>query len=1040
MKSLLNQKKFNGFFWTQFLGAFNDNAFKQAVVFMITFKLASTLPKEEADLYVSLGAGLFILPYVLFSTWAATWADRSGKSTVIVATKVLEIFIMSMGFVGFLILDPQAPRTALYLLMGVLFLMGTQSALFGPAKYGIIPEILTDKELTEGNGLIEMGTFVSILLGTFAGGELVKLFGDSPYFMSAVFITIAITGWWTSLRVPKTKAAAPDHPFRINVVSDIVHQFNAMRKNRVIYLTIIGISFFWFAGATFLQILPGFGSFVGANLTQTNFLMIFFSIGIGIGSVLCAPLSDGKVEIGLIPFGALGITLFSWIFGFDYPQNVSSWWDMVPTYFYLLGIGLFGGFFIVPLNALLQQRTTDQERASMIALNNIINALFMVLASVFVIVTRSILGMNEAHLVLATGFLLLVLTIYTCLLLPEFLLRFLLWILVNTIYRIKVLHRDRIPLEGPVLIVANHLSYIDAFMVQMSTHRQIRFIMAQDIFHVPVLRWFFKIMGAIPIYSRKHPEKLEAAFAAIQENLQRGEVVCIFPEGQISRTGQTFKFKPGMERILKEAPCPVVPIYLHGMWGSLFSFSDGKFFWKRPLSFPYPITVTVGEPMPADTSAANARNAVQELGAEAFAFRKSMQPLLHNQFILQAARYPWRTCLTDASGQRWNYRETCQHAKTLAHHFSKNFTEKNIGILLPSSVEAMVVNLAMAMAGKVAVNLNESFTDEQLNTILEECEIRTILTSEVYENRCQALNATHIEKVNLLTRPLSFPQRIQDALGLYFTPLRLQTIHNATTDDTLAIIYTVGTRGMPKGVKVSHYNLISNLEGFMELLLADSEERVVSLLPLYHAYGLAVTGWLPLLNGMRTTFLNPLASPEVVVQHIKKEKATFLVGTPDLLTHFTERIPSQTFRSLKYVISGGSALTENAVTKLEENFKTEILEGYGAAEAGPIIALNVPSVSVGRWEQTGQQPGSLGRALPGMAVQIRDQETGRLCELGEPGILWVKGPSVMQGYVTHRPETDALFQEGWFCTEDLVTLNEDGFLFLQTHAPEESTL
>ncbi len=613
-KSLLFQQKFSGFFWTQFFGAFNDNAFKQAIVFMITFKMTQTLSKDLADMYVSLGAGFFILPYVLFSTYAATWADRRGKTSVIVAAKVWEIMVMSLGFVAFFLLDPKNPQPIIHLLLFTLFLMGTQSTFFSPAKYGIMPEILRDEELTEGNGLLEMGTFVSILIGSFAGGLLVEWFYDQPYVMSIFFIAIALSGWVTSLKVPKVKPVNPGLKYRIFFPAQIMADWKTMRKNRVVFLTILGISFFWFLGAIFLQILPGYGTFVGASSLQANVLLAVFSIGIGVGSMLCDRLSDGKVEMGLIPFGAIGMALFSFLFGYIYPTQVLGWGDLILPYLFLVGIGMFSGFFIVPLNALLQQRPADHERASMIALNNIINAVFMVGATGYVIALRGHFKFNEAEIVQTIGYMVIVASIYICYLLPEIFVRFMLWLLTNFFYKIKTINRLSIPLKGPVLIVANHVSYLDAFFVQMATHRPVRFIMYKGIYEAPSLNWLFRLMGTIPIdQGVKNREGIQEAFSRIKDVLDQDEVVCIFPEGQISRSGELNKFQSGMKRILKNTPCPVIPIGLGGVWGSIFSFEGGKVFWKWPKQLPYPVTVNVGDAMPPEVTPEEARSEVERL-------------------------------------------------------------------------------------------------------------------------------------------------------------------------------------------------------------------------------------------------------------------------------------------------------------------------------------------------------------------------------------------------------------------------------------------
>ena len=1026
-KSLIRQRKFSGFFWTQFLGAFNDNVFKQSIVFMITFKLAAVLPKEKTDLLVSLGAAVFILPFMLFSNWSATWANQIGKSRVIVYTKRLEILIMILGGAAYLMMDFSNPEPTLYLLLAILFLMGTQSTIFGPAKYSIIPELLEDKELTKGNGLLEMGTFVSILLGTYTGGWLVEWFGDVPHWMAIIFIGVALLGWRTSERIPRTPAVNPQEKMVWFFPGQIWREFWHFRKNKTLYLCILGSSFFWFAGAIFLQIIPGYGQFIGASARQTNFLMIVFSLGIGVGSMLCDRLSDGRMEMGLIPFGAIGMAFFSFDFGFFYPQDVQTWGDMTRVFVDLFGIGMFAGFFIVPLNALMQQRASKQECARVMAMNNILNAVFMVVASIYVIIARSHFGLSEPQLIQILGFLIVLVTIYICVLLPEFLVRFLLWMFVNTLYKVKVLNRDRIPQRGPVLFVANHLSFIDAFLVQLSTHRQIRFIMDPAIYNIPGLHQMFKLMKVIPIYSRyKDPEKYEEAFAKIKEAFDEGKTVCIFPEGQISRTGQLFRFRPGMERILQESSVPVLPIYIHGIWGSLLSFSKGRFFWKKPQRFPYPITLAVGNPMPPETSAFEVRNQVAALGVEAFSEAPKQGDLLHNEFIIEAKSHPSRPCLEDSTGKRADYLDVYIQAKKLAKKIQGTISAQRVGLLIPASVDGVLINLALSMAGKVAVNLNPEFSSEDLKRVLLECEIEKVITSG--KSEMQLLSALPCECLTL--EELQGPHKSSFGERLIFRllPTRFHLVHNGLVEDTVSIVYTVGTRSTPKGVLLNHRNITAVMSSLSQSLIVNKKTKLVSNIPFYHAYGLNLSCWLPLLLGIESGFHREPQGYQELGKMVRQIKGTILLGSPDTLSAFAQYRDREDLKSLKYVITGGSSLSDEVVSGLQDRLGLEIYEGYGAAECASLISVNLPVVGSEGMQQKGAKSNSLGRIIPGMAMKILDKGTNQECSVGEPGILWVSGNNVAEGYVDSKEDT--LLRDGWFNTEDQVRMDQDGFLYL----------
>ncbi len=429
MRGLLFSPSFYGFFWTQYLGAFNDNLFKQSIVFMVSFQLARSLPKDQADFFVSLGAGIFILPFVLFSNWGAYWADEKGKSAVIRATKVLEIAIMACGSLAYGLLDLADPVPGIWLLLAVLFLMGTQSALFGPSKYGIIPEILPHSQLTMGNGLLEMGTFVAILLGTYLGGWLVDWFGNAPVKMGLFFLLIALLGYFFSRKIPPTARQNPNQPFPWCFPLQILRDLRQMKESSNLTLTILGISFFWFTGAIFLQLLPGYGVWVGASARQTNFMVILFSIGIGTGSLLCVPLSRFRIDLSLLLIGSLGMGLFCLDFGLFPPKQAQSWFDLTRPFIDLLFIGLFAGFYIVPLNAFLQYKTQPKDRARMMALNNILNALFMVSATALTLLLRNLLRYSEVEVLHCLGWVILSVTLLFAWQRPSLIYQSLSWLL-----------------------------------------------------------------------------------------------------------------------------------------------------------------------------------------------------------------------------------------------------------------------------------------------------------------------------------------------------------------------------------------------------------------------------------------------------------------------------------------------------------------------------------------------------------------------------------------------------------------------------------
>ena len=601
--SLLKQRRFGPFFLTQFLGAFNDNVFKNALIILIAFQ--ATLTSINSDTLINLSAGLFILPFFLFSASAGQLADKYEKSHLIRLIKLLEIAIMIGAAIGF-----YANSTTLLIVL--LFFMGIQSALFGPIKYGILPQHLKEEELVGGNGLVEMGTFLAILLGTMIGGILIGFKDSGALLVSGTIIAIAVLGYLCSRGIPKAEPVAPNLVINWNPITETWRSFQFIRQNRTVFLSILGISWFWYFGATFLAQLPNYAKLtLGGNEQVVTLLLTLFSLGIGVGSLLCERLSGRKVELGLVPFGSIGLTVFGVDLYFAAPGadfsaellNISGFlgqdgsWRVIID---MLLIGLFGGFFIVPLYALVQQRSEPSHRSRIIAGNNILNALLMVISAVVAIAFLNA-GLNIPQLFLVTALFNAVVAVYIYTLVPEFLMRFLVWMLIHTMYRLRLQGLERIPEEGPAVLVCNHVSFMDALIIGGSCRRPARFVMDYRIFKTPVLSFIFRTAGAIPIApARLNPKLLERAYERIKRYLEKGEIVCIFPEGQITRTGELNRFRSGIERIVQSTPVMVIPMALQGLWGSFFSRRYGVAMVGVPRRFWSKIGLVVGEPVPPE--------------------------------------------------------------------------------------------------------------------------------------------------------------------------------------------------------------------------------------------------------------------------------------------------------------------------------------------------------------------------------------------------------------------------------------------------------
>jgi len=593
---LLTQKRFLPFFVTQFFGAFNDNVFKNALIILIAFQGAQFID-ADADLLINISAALFILPFFLFSATAGQWIDKYEKSRSIRVIKLLEVLIMLAAAFAFI-------QGYIFVLISLLFLMGTQSTFFGPAKYSYIPQHLKPAELIEGNAWVQMATFVAILIGTILGGVLIAQEHGRHYVAFAI-VSFAVLGYLSSRYIPLTPSLNEDLKINWNVFSETCRNIKFLKSNRIVFLSILGVSWFWFLGATYLVQLPNYTkTTLGGNEQVVTLLLTLFTLGIGIGSLLCNWLSGKKIEIGLVPFGSIGLTLFGVDMYFSQP-------DVLPTTTLGLAeflangnlrliadvvlIGFFGGLYIVPLMALVQQRSEPAHMSRVIAGNNIINSLLMVLSAIVAIVMLSS-GFSIAQLFLLVAILNAVVAIYIYSLVPEFFMRFMVWLLIHSIYRVKARGLDKIPDEGPVVLVCNHVSYVDALIIAGCIRRPVRFVMYYKIYDLPILNFIFRTAKAISIAGKHEDESLlNKAFDDIDVALADGDVVCIFPEGKLTTDGNMRAFRDGIERIIGRRAVPVIPMALQGLWGSAFSRQRSNIFYRLFKGFKSSIGLVVGD-------------------------------------------------------------------------------------------------------------------------------------------------------------------------------------------------------------------------------------------------------------------------------------------------------------------------------------------------------------------------------------------------------------------------------------------------------------
>jgi len=1008
-------------FWsliaTQFQGAFNDNGLKFFVIFLI---LGTNPTDSQKDLLVFYVGNLFAVPFLLFSMAGGYLADRFSKRTVAIATKIFEIFAMLFAIYAF---ANGSTRMAFV----VIFLASTQAAFFGPAKYGLLPEVLPDELLSWGNGILELTTFIAIIAGAVVGPLLAQRFHGRELYAGLLFGALTLIGLTTSFTISHVPAADPSRKFRFNIFSDLIKQIRIVKPDRTLHLAVVGNTYFWFLGALLQFVIVFYGREVlHIDETHGGYLQAALAIGIGIGSYAAGLLSAGKIEYGLIPLGAVGMSLFAFaisLHGLTFLQVVVL----------LAALGFSGGFFIVPINALIQHRPAEDKKGSVIAFANFLSFVGVIGASAIYSGFTHYLHVGLESFFIWTAFMSLAATVYVLWLLPDSLLRLLLVVLTHTLYRLDVAGRERVPARGGALLVPNHVSMADAVLLLAALDRPVRFLMFKGSYDHPLVKPFAKILGVIPISSDQGPREMIHSLRRATQALQDGELVCIFPEGQMTRIGQMMPFRRGMERIIKGVDVPIVPVNLDGVWGSIFSFAGGRFLWKFPRQLPYPVRVTFGAPLPSTSTAQEARQAVQDLGAEAFDRRKRHMKPLPRTFLYTARRHPLRFAMADGQTPKLTFFAVLARTLFLARRLRKTWQgQEMVGVLLPPSIPGALINFAAMLMGKVPVNLNYTASNETLESCAKQCNLKTVITASAFLERVHVTPPAETVFLEDLAQKPRFTERLGAALA-FFLPARLVEKYagaerKTTLEDIATIIFSSGSTGDPKGVVLTHYNVASNVEQLNQVFLLHSNDRIMGILPFFHSFGFTGTLCLPAATGIGVVFHpNPLDS-RVIGALVNKYAVTMLLATPTFLNAYTRRCEPEQFGSLRFVMAGAEKLPERISQAFEDRFGLRPLEGYGCTECSPAVTVNTIDFRAASFRQVGAKRGSIGHPLPGMSVKIIDPETLQTLPVNQPGLLLVRGPNVMQGYLNQPEKTAAVLQDGWYNTGDIAMLDEDGFL------------
>lgn len=1003
---LLRDWSFQSFLWTQFLAAFNDNVYKMIVSVGAVELAANQLAGAR---YLAIAGAVFTLPFVFFAGYAGQIADRFSKTRVLQITKAFEILIMAFGIVALSV-------GSINLLLIVLFLLAMQANMFSPAKYAILPEMLDETQLSRANGLLEFSTFIAIILGTSGGTLLFARLKGQPLVMGGILLAIAILGSLTSIFIRKVPASGSREPFHWNPLGEVWSGTKRIYRDRPLWLTVAGMSYFWFIGALFQLTVILLGSeTLHLSETHTGLLVTALAVGIGLGSIAAGWLSGDHIEIGLVPFGAALLGVFSICLGGIHSFASAAIW--------LAAAGFAGGLFVVPLNAFLQEEADPQEKGRVLATNSFLNAVAIVAASGLLYVLHDLLHWTPLAIFFGLGVLTLAATAYIAWIVPAALMRFVIWCVTQIFFKVRIVGAENLPKRGGAMIIANHVSYADAVLVGCASPRMIRFLMWQPLYENKLLNPICRLFDTIPLKQGVRKEGLKSLKLA-QEEIAAGNLVCIFPEGELTPTSHVQPFQRGVALIAHGAKsAPIIPIYLDGLWGHALSLKGGRIF-ASPLRLRQRVTVYIGEPMSAHSTAAQLRDRILELGSRAANEQKAST--LPCAFI-RTSRQNWtRTAIADSTGEEMTFGRTLTSALALKRWIDSNCADsKCIGLMLPSSIGGALSNIAVTLSGKTAVNLNFTSGENQIRQAISKCNITMILSSRAF-----------IEKANLPALPgvvfledvlpaISMSDKVRAAAAARFLPARALA-GTAKPDDIAAIIFSSGSTGVPKGVMLSHWNLIANADAAAQVYSVSNVDCMLGALPFFHSFGYLYTLWFPALHGFKAVFhANPLDA-KTIGELAQKHRPTLFLATPTFCLSYLRKCTREQFASIRHFLVGAEKLRPALASAFAEKLGVTLLEGYGCTEMGPAVSVNVNPASNAR----AYKSGSVGRPLPHVALRIVDPETFEPADEGKTGLLLVNGPSRMAGYLGDPDRTAQSLHEGYYVTGDLAYVDADGFLHI----------
>jgi acyl-[acyl-carrier-protein]-phospholipid O-acyltransferase/long-chain-fatty-acid--[acyl-carrier-protein] ligase len=1021
---------------TQFLTAVNDHTFRWYAVGLAK-DFAPEAGKQEFQSYVmAAGAFALALPALFLAAPAGYLADRFSKRAVTVGCKLAEVGAIVLGLLG-------VATGNMVLIFAALMLLGVIATLFVPAKIGAIPEILHPHQLSQANGLFQLVTIVAIVAGAVLGSLLADLGGNrglgnlgTP---SLVFLGIAAIGVLLAWNIGSLTAGNPQRCFPWNFAKQTALDLRDLFSHRALFRVALGIAFFYAVGVLAQMNVDRLATESGAaSESAKSPLLVALILGVSVGSLLAGYWSGNRVELGILPIGAAGVALCATLMFTVPAQLFHEGTSHTAGYYWasllLFGLGTSAGLFLVPLESYMQHHSDPHKRGSLLAASNFLTCSGTLVTSLLFVGLAKVPGFTPRHIFLLCGGVTVPVVIYIVWLIPGALIRFVVWLATRTIYRVRVVGRENLPPRGGAVLTPNHISWLDAILLVFASSRPIRMLAWSGNFESRLMRWMAGLFDVILVNPNK-PKMIVAALREARQAVLDGELVCIFPEGGISRSGHLLGFKPGLMKVLEGTGAPVIPVYLDGLWGSIFSFERGRFFWKWPKRVPYPVAIHFGPAVDHPTDVQPIRQAVANLGAQAALTRVEPTMLLPRAFLRRFKSRLRRSKVADTMGADLTGGQLLLRTLILRRLLRRvlGSQERVVGLLLPPSAPGFMANMALTLDGRVTANLNYTTSVEVMNQCVRAAGIKHVVTSRRFMSK-MPFSGLEAEIVYLedFKDQVTLADKVAAATMAYAVPAavleRALGVTRLKADDTATIIFTSGSTGTPKGVMISHGNLLFNVEAINQAIQLNSTDVLLGVLPFFHVFGYTVSMWAVAGLDVKGAYHYSPLDAKQIGKMCQEHKGTLLLSTPTFLRSYLRRCEKEQFATLDVVVTGAEKLPADIAAAFKERFGVDPVEGYGATETTPLVSVNIPATrSRGQWH-VDAKPGTVGRPVSGVSARVVSLETGEVLPQGEQGMLQISGPNVMQGYWERPDLTSEVIQQGWYVTGDIATIDADGFI------------